>query len=170
MNERFIITAFVVADNLMTTLEHATHKLARVSDAEILTVALVAAKNFKGNLEHALNAMKLAHFIPDAIGISRFNRRIHQLAYWLEYLLESFMSLCRHGSIYVLDSFPIPVCKRVRARRCRKVRGLEYCGYCAAKKEKFFLTIKRTCLLAHKTAPIGLFALDPKHAPNGRDR
>ena len=26
----------------------------------------------------------------------------------------------------------------VRARRCRKVRGREYCGYCAAKKEKFF--------------------------------
>jgi hypothetical protein len=26
----------------------------------------------------------------------------------------------------------------VRARRCRKIRGREYCGYCAAKKEKYF--------------------------------
>lgn len=26
----------------------------------------------------------------------------------------------------------------MRARRCRKVRGQEYCGYCAAKQEKFF--------------------------------
>jgi len=25
-----------------------------------------------------------------------------------------------------------------RARRCRKVRGKAYCGYCAAKREKFF--------------------------------
>ncbi len=32
----------------------------------------------------------------------------------------------------------LPVCRRARARRCRKVRGAEYCGYCAAKKEKFF--------------------------------
>jgi IS5 family transposase len=26
----------------------------------------------------------------------------------------------------------------VRARRCGKVRGIEFCGYCAAKKERFF--------------------------------
>ena len=32
----------------------------------------------------------------------------------------------------------MPVCKRIRARRCRKVRGREFCGYCAAKDEKFF--------------------------------
>lgn len=36
------------------------------------------------------------------------------------------------------DSLPLPVCKRVRARRCKKVRGAAFCGYCAAKKEKFF--------------------------------
>jgi len=28
--------------------------------------------------------------------------------------------------------------RRVRAWRCRKVRGRAYCGYCAAKKEPFF--------------------------------
>jgi hypothetical protein len=33
---------------------------------------------------------------------------------------------------------PLPVCKRVRARRCKKVRGRAFCGYCAAKQEKFF--------------------------------
>lgn len=42
------------------------------------------------------------------------------------------------GDVFVLDSMPVPVCCRARARRCRKVRGREYCGYCAAKKEKFF--------------------------------
>ncbi len=38
----------------------------------------------------------------------------------------------------VLDSLPLPVCRRVRARRCRTVRGRSYCGYGAAKKERFF--------------------------------
>jgi hypothetical protein len=33
---------------------------------------------------------------------------------------------------------PVPVCKRNRAKRCRKVRGRSYYGYCAAKDEKFF--------------------------------
>src|SRR5207237_9561148 len=39
---------------------------------------------------------------------------------------------------FVIDSLPVPVCRRVRARRCGKVRGRAYCGYCAAKQEKFF--------------------------------
>jgi hypothetical protein len=46
-------------------------------------------------------------------------------------------NLFRRGEVFVLDSLPVPVCRRVRARRCRKVRGREYCGYCAAKKEQF---------------------------------
>lgn len=33
---------------------------------------------------------------------------------------------------------PLPVCKRVRASRSNKLRGREYCSYCASKKEKFF--------------------------------
>ena len=32
----------------------------------------------------------------------------------------------------------LPVCKRARASRNKKVRGREYYGYCVAKKEKFF--------------------------------
>ena len=38
----------------------------------------------------------------------------------------------------MIDSMPLPVCRRVRARRCRKLRGRAYCGYCATKREKFF--------------------------------
>jgi hypothetical protein len=38
----------------------------------------------------------------------------------------------------VIDSLPLPVCRRVRARRCRKIRGCAYCGYCAAQKGQFF--------------------------------
>jgi len=33
---------------------------------------------------------------------------------------------------------PLPVCKRVRARHNKKVQGRIYCGFCAAKKEKFY--------------------------------
>jgi len=43
-----------------------------------------------------------------------------------------------NNETFIIDSMPLPVCKRARARRNRKVRGRKYCGYCAAKKEKFF--------------------------------
>jgi len=48
------------------------------------------------------------------------------------------MELATNGEAFIIDSLPVPVCRRARARRCRKVRGREYCGYCAAKKERFF--------------------------------
>ncbi len=33
---------------------------------------------------------------------------------------------------------PLPVCRRARARRNRKLHGRDHCGYCAAKHERFF--------------------------------
>jgi len=48
------------------------------------------------------------------------------------------MTVACEGEAFILDSLPAPVCKRARARRCRKVRGRLSCGYCAAKHEQFF--------------------------------
>jgi len=42
------------------------------------------------------------------------------------------------GDVFIIASLPLPVCRRVRARRCRTVRGRACCGSCAAKREKFF--------------------------------
>jgi len=41
-------------------------------------------------------------------------------------------TLCQRRGVH------LSVCKRVHARRCKKVRGKAFCGYCAAKQEKFF--------------------------------
>jgi len=46
--------------------------------------------------------------------------------------------LGRTGTAFIIDSMPLPVCRRCRAGRCRKVQGAGYCGYCAAKQEKYY--------------------------------
>ena len=63
---------------------------------------------------------------------------MHQLKDWFGLILETLGELCAAGEAFIIDSMPVPVCKRARARRNKKVRGRQYCGYCAAKKEKFF--------------------------------
>ena len=77
-----------------------------------------------------------------ALSASRLNRRLHVLADWLALLLEALGELFARGQAaiadFVIDSMPVPVCRRVRAWRCRTVRGRVSCGSCAAKKEKFF--------------------------------
>lgn len=138
MDATWIVTVFVITDTLMEHLEHRSHVLAQVPDAEIVTVALTAAHAFANHHERALQVLTQTGYLSGRISTSRFNRRLHALADWLILLAEILGDLGTVGDAFVIDSMPLPVCRRARARRCRKVRGRIYCGYCAAKKEKFF--------------------------------
>ena len=137
MNDDYIVTAFSVIYDLLKVYGHEDDVRAIVSAAEILTVAVIAAKYFQNHHERALYVMvKLGDV--DHISISRFNRRLHDLSDWLYGIVGLLGDVFADGEVYVIDSMPLPVCKRVRASRCKKVRGKAYCGYCSAKKEKFF--------------------------------
>jgi len=138
MDAEWIITVFLILDELCTKGGRQTHKLAHGCEAEVLTVAVVAARYFQNHQERALLVLRELSYLQRDLSVSRFNRRLHALADWLEWGLQVLLEVAQTGEIFIIDSLPVPVCKRVRARRCRKVRGLDYCGYCAAKKEKFF--------------------------------
>lgn len=90
----------------------------------------------------ALDLLYHLGYLTTRLSPSRFNRRLHALAAWLPLLVETIGTCVVQAQAaicdFVIDSLPVPVCRRVRARRCGKVRGRAYCGYCAAKKEKFF--------------------------------
>ncbi|MCA1606203.1 MAG: IS982 family transposase [Acidobacteria bacterium] len=138
MNAEWIITVFVILDELLTKGGHHDHQLSQVGDSEVLTVAVVAAKYFQNHHERALLMMRECKYLSGTLSVSRFNRRLHMCREWLEVATEVLCEVATSGEVFIIDSLPVPVCKRVRARRCRKVRGLDYCGYCSAKKEKFF--------------------------------
>ena len=138
MNALWIITVFAIIDDSMQALGHQSHVLAQVPDAEILTVAVTAAKFFQNHQERAFGVLQAAGYLSGALSLSRFNRRLHALADWLPWLTETLGELFAVGEAFIIDSMPVPACRRARAWRCRKVRGRIYCGYCAAKDEKFF--------------------------------
>jgi len=173
MTAQHIIRIYVVIDDTMRTLGHASHPLAGVADAEVLTVAVVAAAFFGNHHARALAVLRAMGYLSHPLSPSRFSRRIHALADWLALLLDVLSDLFAHGQAaicdFVIDSMPIPVCKRVRARRCRTVRGRVYCGYCPAKKEKFFGgRLHRVCTtnglpVAFTLLPGGLHDLTPIH-------
>jgi len=169
MNDDVMVATYVVVDTVLTAAGHRDHPLAQVSDAEVLTVAAVAAAYFQNHHERALQVMQGMRYLSGRLSASRFNRRLHALAPWLEALLETLGTLFATGEAFVLDSLPAPVCRRVRARRCRKVRGKPYCGYCAAKREKFFgwrlhlVTTPAGVPVAFSLLPAGLHDLTPVH-------
>jgi hypothetical protein len=169
MGDDFIVTAFVVIDKLMTTLGHRDDVRARASDAEVLTVAVVAAKYFQGHLARALAVLHRGRYLSGPLSASRFNRRLHALRDWLALALETLGALFADGAAFLIDSMPVPVCRRARAGRCKKVRGKAYCGYCAAKREKFFgWRLHLVCTtdgvpVAFDLLPGGLHDLTPVH-------
>jgi Transposase DDE domain len=138
MNDTLIVTVYVVIDDLMRALGHRSHPQARTSDAEVLTVAVMAACHFQNHHERALCVMRALGYLSGPLSVSRFNRRAHRLADWLGLLLDSLGMAFATGEAFVVDSLPAPVCQRVRATRCKKVRGRDYCGWCAAKRQRFF--------------------------------
>ena len=169
MDDDCIVTAFVVFDKTMAALGHHDHGLAQASDAEVLTVAVVAARYFQNHLERALQVMRLGHYLSGALSVSRFNRRLHALRGWLGLLVEALGAVFAHGDVFLIDSMPLPVCKRARAWRCRKVRGKEFCGKCHAKGERFFgWRLHLICTptgspVAFDLVPGGLHDLTPIH-------
>jgi hypothetical protein len=121
----------------LQAVEYQDDQRASISASEVLTVAVIAARYFHSHWERALCVLIQLGEIP-RISVSRFNRRLHALYDWLYGMVVSLGELFTGGEVYLIDSMPLPVCKRARAWRCGKVRGKAYCGYCAAKKEKFF--------------------------------
>lgn len=63
---------------------------------------------------------------------------LHQLRDRLEDVLWVLTELRRDGQVFIIHSMPLPVCKRVRAKRSKLVVARVYYGYCAATDEKFF--------------------------------
>jgi hypothetical protein len=172
MTDDVIVPVSVVIDTVLQALEHQTHRLAHLSDAEVLTVAVVAARSCQ---HHHARAVPVRHgmgCLSGTLSTSRFKRRVHALGAWLRLLLEPLGALLAQGAAFLVDRMPVPVCRRARARRCRTVRGAEdcgYCGYCAAKREQSFggrLPLVCTAAgvpVACARRPASLHDLPPRH-------
>lgn len=130
MDDTKIITAYVIIDDVLKHLGHKSHCLAQVSDAEVLTVAVVALWprcTFKiiMRYEITLTMMHRLGYLGKPLSTSRFSRRLHALSHWLEYVTELVGMMFAQGEAYIIDSLPVPVCRRARARRCH---GAAKCG------------------------------------------
>ncbi len=129
MNDTYIVTVYVVLDDLLRVLRYHDDRRAELSAAEILTVAVVAAKYFQNHHERALYLLVQLGYLR-AFSVSRFNRRLHALSEWLWHVAGILGEVFAKGKVFIVDTLPIPLCKRVRAKRCRKVQGLHR-GYAA---------------------------------------
>jgi hypothetical protein len=140
-----IVTTYCLVDDWLRARRHSESPLRTLSDAEILTTALVAARFFKGNFEQAATFLDEQRYLPTRLSRSRFNRRLHAVAHLLESLFDFLADIWRTASsepIFLIDSFPVAVCDNIRIKRCRlypsKDTGDAFRGYQSSKRRYFY--------------------------------
>lgn len=82
-----IIATYCLCDDLLKAMHHRTDPQCKMSDAEVMTTALIAALFFRGTLESARVMLKEYGYIPQMLRKSHFSRRLHRLK-------ETFLLLC----------------------------------------------------------------------------
>ncbi len=78
MDDTYIVTVYVMIDDLLQVMNYQDDSRASLSAAEILTVAVLSAKYFQNHHERALDVLSSVGYVP-RFSLSRFNRRLHAL-------------------------------------------------------------------------------------------
>src|SRR5271154_729427 len=108
-----------------------------MTNAEILTSAIVAARFFCGNFQNACILLHEHKYFPKMLSKSRFNRRLHALGPELvgdiQRIIGELFKSANQTQEYAVDSFPVPVCENVRIFHSKIYAKEEYRGQCRAR-------------------------------------
>jgi hypothetical protein len=154
-----IVAVFCLVDDMLKAMQHYEDPQSEMSDAEVMTTAILAVLYFSGNYTHARNLLASQGHVPRMLGKSRFSRRLHRikpLFLTLFALLGEHWKSLNANLIYSIDTFPIPVCDNYRIRRARLYQGKAYRGYIASKK-RYFYGLKLHLMVTEEGQPVEFF-------------
>ncbi len=149
-----IITIYCLLDDFLKTINRRDDPQVRLTTAEVMTIPLVAASFFGGNVDKARRFLHEYGYMPNMISKSHLNRRLHAIdpALW-RVLFELFAQIFKERNdpdfqTYAVDSLPVAVCDNIRIRRCRiypleeglddTLKKKSFRGYIASKRRYFY--------------------------------
>lgn len=147
--EDFILLVYTIIDDLYhqfvptSVSQRRNVDTAKMSDSEIITLSICGelAGIDSENAWYSFVKRNYRHLFPRLCSRTRFNRTMGALLQVTELLRQKLTHSfpIPTSRYFVIDSFPLPVCKFGRARYCRSFRvdGANY-GKCPSKKETYF--------------------------------
>lgn len=155
-----LTTIYCLCDDLLLALNHNEDPQRTMSDAEVMTTALCAARFFKGNFAAAQRFLKSHGYIPDMLSKGTFSKRLHRLTecFLLLFQVLGEVFKAREGAgLYLIDSFPVAVCDNIRIARCRlyvsEATDDVFRGYIASKR-RYFYGLKIHLLVTQDGLPV----------------
>jgi hypothetical protein len=135
------VALYCIVDDLLKAVGHTDDARCTLTDAEVITAALVAAFNFGGNIERSRSFLQETRLMSRMLSRSQLNRRLHRVAALVNSLFHQLGLVLKEASVstrYLFDSFLVAVCDNMRISRCRLVSDEEFRGYIASKRRYFY--------------------------------
>jgi hypothetical protein len=155
--ETKIICIYCLCHDFLTALGVTYDSQCKMTPAEILTVAIVSALFFGGNLARTRLILKNDRYIHNMLSESRLNRRLHEIdiSIWQSIFCAVSQVFCNQNNKleYLVDSMPVEVCMNIRSYRCKLLSGKQFIGFCKAKK-KFYYGFKIHMITTAEGKPV----------------
>ena len=138
-----IIKIFYIIDEVFVKLNIKDDPQAKMLNSEVLTVAIYSALYQYSNFRKTLLLFRFLNIFTYILSESRFNRRLHKIMdkYFIVFneIVRFFESIPHwEEEEFAIDTFPIKICENIREKRAKLVKGKEFKGYIASKKEYFY--------------------------------
>jgi len=171
-----VTAMYCITDDWLKARRHQESLQCEVTDAEVMTVALAAARFFEGNFEKAWRHLTEGRYMLRRLSRGQFNRRLHRISHLFQELFERLAQHWKQASeegVYLIDSFPIPVCDNIRIDQCQiypiSATKEAFRGYTASKR-RFFYGLKMHVLTNAEGQPVEAFLTPGSRSDTGQLR
>lgn len=176
-----IVVVFCIVDDFMKnvlSLHTKNNDKRKLSDAEIITIAIIGQMNYYGNFSLTIKNFISMNIFSQYVEISGVLKRIKRCTDIIELILRILLDsareaddrycaihctsnidsteLCVTKKVTIVDSMPIPLCNIVRKNICKSIPKEhidDYIGYCASKK-LYYIGFKLTLICNSFGLPI----------------
>jgi hypothetical protein len=152
-----IIFIYCFCSDFLNSLGIKSDPQSKMNQAEVMTVAIVAALFYGGNFSRARQVLMWTGHVQNMLSESRLNRKLHQIDFSIWNIAFKVISKAFQQTDtsfdYLIDSMPVEVCANYRSYRCKLLKGKEFIGFCKAKK-KFYYGFKLHLITLANGLPI----------------
>jgi hypothetical protein len=154
-----ILAIYCVCHDFLKALHHWEDRHQKMTDAEVMTTALVAMLFFGDNFDHARALLGTRQYRPTMLSRSRLNRRLSQIQHLFVTLCDLLGQTWKElndASISIIDRFPVAMCDNYRIPHAHIYHQETYRGYLASKK-RYFYGLKIHLLVTPQGHPVECF-------------
>jgi hypothetical protein len=136
-----IIFIYCLCDELVKSKGLKDDLQSKMTHAEVMTFAIIAALYFQGNFARTRLFSQSHCYFQTVISRSKINKKIHLIPdeLWIQaFHVVRNVNCSPDNREFIIDSFPVLVCQNARTWRCKLFPQKNYHGYCSSKKSYYW--------------------------------